>query len=203
MNIVSPFKNLPEVKREAYNHDFVPYVIIEELFNAEEVEKIRNLWKEDDSFYGKLGSADTKKEDFTKRKSRIMPVDEEDNSWIYTKLGMTCIMLNFQKFKFDILGFHSKLQLTDYSKDGFFAWHMDTGNKFNSTRKLSITVQLSDPDEYEGGDLQFHSGNDIVTASKKKGTAIIFPSFVYHRVQPVTSGKRMSVVGWIAGPPFR
>lgn len=203
MEIVSPFKNLPVLKRDEYNEDFVPYFVIEDLFTEKEADKIRTLWNEEKSFYGKIGSADTKKEDLKKRKSHIMPIHEHDNSWIYTKLGMTCIMLNYQRYKFDILGFHSQLQLTDYRKDGFFAWHMDTGNKYNSTRKLSITVQLSDPSEYEGGELQFHQGNDIVNVSKKKGTAIIFPSFVLHRVTPVTSGKRMSVVGWIAGLPFR
>ncbi len=203
MNIISPFKNLPEIKRGDFNDKFVPYVIIEDLFSEEEVENIKALWNDEKAFLGKVGAADTKKEDLTKRKSRIQTISDTDNQWIYTKLGMTCIMVNIQKYKFDLLGFHSHLQLTDYSKDGFFAWHMDTGNKGNSTRKLSITVQLSDPEEYEGGELQFHKGNDVYNASKKKGTAIIFPSFVMHRVQPVTSGRRMSVVGWIAGPSFR
>lgn len=203
MNIVSPFKNLPEIKREEYNNDFVPFVVVEELFSDAEVAKIRSLWNEETASYGKVGSANARREDLDKRKSLVQPIATGENDWIYTKLGMTCIMINIQKYKFDLLGFHSHLQLTDYSKDGFFSWHMDTGNNYTSTRKLSITVQLSDPEEYEGGELQFHRGNEIVSISKKKGTAIIFPSFVLHCVQPITSGRRMSIVGWIAGPYFR
>ncbi|MCK6649860.1 MAG: 2OG-Fe(II) oxygenase, partial [Bacteroidia bacterium] len=70
-------------------------------------------------------------------------------------------------------------------------------------RKLSISVQLSDAVEYEGGELQFMINQNIVTAPKEKGTAIIFPSFALHRVLPVTKGNRMSIVGWIAGPAYR
>ena len=72
-----------------------------------------------------------------------------------------------------------------------------------TTRKLSITVQLSDATEYEGGELQFMVNQNIITAPKEKGTAIIFPSFCLHRVTPVIKGSRKSIVGWIAGPPYR
>ena len=87
--------------------------------------------------------------------------------------------------------------------NGFFEWHMDFGAGNISNRKLSITVQLSDPEEYEGGELQFMINQNIITAPKEKGTAIIFPSFALHRVTPVTSGVRKSIVGWIGGPPYK
>ena len=64
-------------------------------------------------------------------------------------------------------------------------------------------MQLSSPDEYEGGEMQFMINQNIITAPKEKGTAIIFPSFALHRVTKVTSGSRKSIVGWIAGPPYR
>jgi len=72
-----------------------------------------------------------------------------------------------------------------------------------SHRKLSVTVQLSDEDSYEGGDLQFMINNRIENAPRKKGTVIVFPSFILHRVTEVTKGKRNSIVGWLSGPPFR
>jgi PKHD-type hydroxylase len=69
---------------------------------------------------------------------------------------------------------------------------------------LSISVQLSDPSEYEGGDLQFSLyGDRTVIAEKEQGTMVIFPSYMRHRVTPVTRGTRRSLVTWITGPPFR
>ena len=66
-----------------------------------------------------------------------------------------------------------------------------------------MSIQLTDPSEYEGGELQLKSKNSITTVSKKKGTIIFFPSFMLHRVTPVTKGVRHSLVGWITGPPFK
>ena len=66
-----------------------------------------------------------------------------------------------------------------------------------------MTIQLSDADAYEGGDLQFMINNKIVNAPREKGTIIIFPSFVMHRVTPITKGTRQSIVGWVSGPPYR
>jgi len=64
-------------------------------------------------------------------------------------------------------------------------------------------MQLSDPDEYEGGDLQFMFNQKIVSAPREKGTIIVFPSFMMHRVTPITKGVRKSIAGWVAGPPYR
>jgi PKHD-type hydroxylase len=93
--------------------------------------------------------------------------------------------------------------LTRYSDGDFFNWHLDFGAGEISARKLSMTIQLSDPDEYEGGDLQFMINEKIVTAPREKGTLIIFPSFMIHRVTPIIRGTRQSIVGWVSGPPFR
>ena len=75
-----------------------------------------------------------------------------------------------------------------------------------SDRKLSMTIQLSDSHEYEGGDFKFR--DDITNLPtkeqlRKKGTVLIFPSFLYHSVQPVTKGIRKSLVTWIEGPAWR
>jgi PKHD-type hydroxylase len=137
------------------------------------------------------------------RKSQVMWIRPGENDWIYEKLAQACIQTNASKYKFEILGFQTELQLANYEGNGFFEWHMDFGAGDISNRKLSITVQLSDPSEYEGGELQFMINQNIITAPKEKGTAIIFPSFALHRVTPVTKGSRKSIVGWIAGPPYK
>lgn len=99
--------------------------------------------------------------------------------------------------------FHEELQLAKYSDRGFFDWHLDFGAGEISARKLSMTIQLSDPNDYEGGDLRFMINKEIVNAPKEKGTIIIFPSFIMHRVTPITKGTRQSIVGWVSGPPYR
>ena len=110
---------------------------------------------------------------------------------------------NNERYWFDVLGFHQELQLTRYSESDFFDWHLDFGAGEISARKLSMTIQLSDPDEYEGGDLQFMINQKVVSAPREKGTIIIFPSFIIHRVTPITKGTRQSIVGWVSGPPYR
>lgn len=117
------------------------------------------------------------------------------NEWVYDKLSAACIQANTNRYKFEITGFQTELQLASYGPQQFFEWHMDFGTGNVSNRKLSISVQLSDPDEYEGGELQFMINQNIFTATKEKGTAIIFPSFGLHRVTPVTKGVRKSIVG--------
>ena len=72
-----------------------------------------------------------------------------------------------------------------------------------SRRKISITVQLSDPSEYEGGDLQIKINAGQSDTPKGLGNVVIFPSYLLHRVTPVTKGLRRSLVLWITGPAFK
>ena len=72
-----------------------------------------------------------------------------------------------------------------------------------SKRKLSLSVQLTDPADYDGGDLEFvnHLGNE--DEFRKQGSIIVFPSYLSHRVTTVTRGARRSMIAWVFGPPFR
>jgi PKHD-type hydroxylase len=70
-------------------------------------------------------------------------------------------------------------------------------------RKLSFVLQLSDPNEYEGGELQFYFGGDPLVAKKQKGIITFFPSNSLHECTPVTFGERYVIVGWVHGPPFK
>jgi PKHD-type hydroxylase len=121
---------------------------------------------------------------------------------------MSCVgQCNKEFFNFDISSLHENLQYTEYdeSYQGRYDWHFDVGEgPLNCGRKLSVSIQLSDPSEYDGGDLQFSlDGDRTVIAEKDQGTMIIFPSYLRHRVTPVTRGARRSLVTWITGPPFR
>ena len=129
----------------------------------------------------------------------------KDTEWIYERLGNICRCLNGLHWRFDISGFAEDLQYTRYNSDGcFYGWHIDNGIKGSEypQRKLSITLQLSNPDEYEGGDFQIHSSR-LSTLPKEKGLVIAFPSYSLHQVTPVTKGSRKSLVVWLSGKPFQ
>ena len=203
MPAIKPFRQLPALQKKEFNHDFADHVWFMNLFNDSEVVQIRNLWNDElvvDAKVVDQGAANLRDD---LRKSRVMWIKPGANNWIYDRLEQACNQTNQKRYRFEITGFQTELQLADYAGGGFFEWHMDFGAGDTSNRKLSITVQLSDPDEYAGGDLQFMINQKIVNAPRTKGTAIIFPSFCMHRVEPVLSGRRQSIVGWIAGPSYR
>lgn len=140
------------------------------------------------------------------RKSSIRWITQaNDTSWIYDRLAFIVRQINGQFFNFDISGFVEDFQYTVYEaeNEGHYTWHVDMGKETTSPRKLSLVMQLSDPSEYEGGDLQLLTSAHETIIEKKKGHIVVFPSYVLHRVTPVTKGIRKSLVIWIAGPPFK
>jgi PKHD-type hydroxylase len=121
--------------------------------------------------------------------------------WVYQRLATIVTWVN-QAFQFELMGFADALQYTQYGPGHKFDWHVDIGSGAASNRKLSITVQLSEESAYQGGGLQFISAPEL-TMPKARGAAILFPSYLAHRVGEVTGGLRCSLVGWAAGAPFR
>jgi PKHD-type hydroxylase len=132
-------------------------------------------------------------------------IDLNPNSeFIYNILAYIARQLNGQFFDFDLFGFVEDLQYTVYrDTGGYYTWHLDRGNGTTAPRKLSLVLQLSDPSEYEGGDLELFTSVEPTKMEKKKGFVVAFPSFVLHRVTPVTSGTRRTLVVWLSGPKFR
>lgn len=169
----------------------------------EECAKVLELWNESESVEARTGAdANAQSPDYSKRKSRICWLAYgEKTSWLFHKLFKAVDDANTFRFMFDINGFFEHLQLTKYENEGgHYDWHEDAGGLQFSIRKLSIVVQLTDPSEYEGGEFEvFGEGK----AEKTKGTIFVMPSFVTHKVNPVTSGTRFSLVAWVSGPPFR
>lgn len=96
-------------------------------------------------------------------------------------------------------------QLTRYKStdNGYYNWHMDAGPPQNGIqRKLSCVILLNDASEFEGGVLQFKGMEDEILLTKQ-GSIIVFPSFIEHKVTPVTKGVRYTAVTWANGPAFR
>lgn len=124
--------------------------------------------------------------------------------WVYDKLHNLIMEANETMWKFDLTSMREAIQYTEYYEGGgHYEWHMDCGIGIQNQRKVSITVQLSAPDEYEGGDLEFMLGKTPRKAARQQGAAVIFPSFFLHRVTPVTRGTRKSFVLWVGGEPYR
>jgi PKHD-type hydroxylase len=128
-----------------------------------------------------------------------------ETSFIYDKLAFIARQLNGQFFDLDLWGFVEHLQYTIYDGiDDHYTWHLDRGGTISDTpRKLSLVLQLSDPSEYEGGDLEIFAAPEPVKIEKQKGLVVAFPSFILHRVTPVTKGIRKTLVVWLAGPRFK
>lgn len=139
------------------------------------------------------------------RKSKIKWCPHSDSwNWVYDKLHDMLVEANNVMWKFDLTHMRENIQYTEYyGGGGHYDWHMDCGTGIQSQRKISVTVQLSHPDEYEGGDLEFNLGGSVKTAPRSQGAAVIFPSFYLHRVTPITSGTRKSFVLWVGGEPYK
>lgn len=122
--------------------------------------------------------------------------------WLYRRLADAILSTN-QHFGFDLTHMVEGIQFTEYCAPGQkYGWHVDAGPRM-SCRKLSLTVQLTDPDGYDGGDVQLNPDGNIITIDKVQGRVCAFPSWTLHQVTPVTRGTRHSLVVWVTGPPFR
>jgi PKHD-type hydroxylase len=140
------------------------------------------------------------------RKSFVswIPINES-TSWIFEKITAVVKEHNQQFYNFD-LTMIEKLQFTYYSseEEGMYKQHIDPLEWSNPhNRKLSLVFQLSDPSEYEGGELRLHVGNVPIIVKKQLGLMVSFPSYTLHEVTPVTKGERYSLVVWVHGPAFK
>ena len=131
----------------------------------------------------------------------LMPGDDLD--WAYRKITDIVLDLNSKYFKFDVSGFNEGFQFTNYSAPSDkYGKHVDRSEGF-IIRKLSLSIQLTDPAEYEGGELWLYEDDGGALMKKEQGTLILFPSFILHEVKPVTKGERNSLVAWATGKQFK
>ena len=153
-----------------------------------------------------------------KRNSDIVWID---SSWVYKEIHPYIHKANKSadwNFQWD---WSEPCQFTKYEKGQFYDWHCDSfykpynepnSRRHGKIRKLSVTVSLSDPKDYKGGELEFDF-RDLDPDKKPnirrcteilpKGSLVVFPGFVWHRVKPVTQGTRYSLVMWCCGRPWQ
>lgn len=195
----------------AYNVTF-PYVYWDNFIPEEELAVIEKYLNDRSLEEGTLVESGNNKSR-TSEDIRITSVSminvAPENKYLFDRLLQLTDFINSQFYNYDLLGF-DHLQYTVYDKVGsHYAYHMDmimdekiTG-VLQLPRKLSFSLILSNPDEFEGGEFEFLTGAESIKAEQKRGRVIAFPSYLLHRVTPVTKGVRKSLVFWVCGPKFR
>lgn len=203
------------------NKEYYPIYWVENFLTDDEIEKIKTHAKTLLVHDGKVGQREKEKKEFTLNyhiknpNSGIRITDvkwirlDENTNWLFKKIIDKINEVNSKNFDFQ-LKFVEDLQFSEYTEEkrGFYSKHRDCGDKksfdnYVDIRKLSFTIQLTDENEYEGGQLIFHLNDEKKKAPKSKGTIVFFESDILHEVTPVTKGVRHSLVSWVQGPNLR
>lgn len=182
------------------------YYFYKEGFNVAELKKIELGVAKIEFQKATIVGGDVEKQ----RTSRIKWIPQSNEWWwLYEKLSNFAKEANNGLWNFDLQSIPEQIQYTEYlgTNKGHYDWHADIGPGMLSQRKISITVQLSHPDDYEGGDLELFRGGSMdgpfEKAERNQGCVFLFPSYTMHRVTPVTKGIRKSFVLWLGGGHYR
>jgi predicted 2-oxoglutarate/Fe(II)-dependent dioxygenase YbiX len=172
--------------------------IIESGFSEEQLTGLCNLVREESTQAGVYNSAGDNNALDTGhiRRTKVRWLDPVEYKWVYERLLEIASQAE-KKYQLGTKGIREPIQIAlyDESEQGFYKWHMDWGGGVLE-RRISMSIPLNDPIEYEGGNLEFCIDTIISSPTQTKGNAIAFPSFISHRVTPVTKGRRYSMVVW-------
>jgi len=172
-------------------------------FSPDECNRIRKICDKLDLEKSLIGDIRETKIDDKIRKNKVCPLPQNDDTkWIYERCTGVINLVNEKYFNYDLIAIR-ELQYSVYEEGEFYKKHIDTQYEAFGTRKLSFSIQLSEPDEYEGGDLLLYYTHEPTTAKKDQGIMTAFNSHTLHEVTPVTKGKRCALVGWVIGPRFK
>jgi PKHD-type hydroxylase len=179
----------------------------ENVFTDDQIDEIKKLSKDKNRCEPKKGEIENGV-DTKVRNSEISFIysNSTENQFIHQRLTDIISNVNSTLWNLDL----SHIEILQYTKynskyKGHYDWHIDNmfENHRNYMRKLSFSVLLSDPDKFEGGDLELSYGGEPKKMPRQKNKMILFPSYTLHRVTPVTKGVRESLVGWIQGPRWK
>lgn len=194
---------MPYLLPQPLGTSWPPYAYFYSVFSADECAAIVDIGRSRKLRPATVGDD---KEDRKQRKANITWLDwSNDTEWVFDRLA-DIVGYSRVYYPFHLSAVAEPIQLTQYlgADRGHYGWHRDIGDGPMSLRKLSVVMQLNPSKEFDGGDFEIFS---IGGASKKVvemglGNMIVFPSWEVHRVKPVTSGERWSLVSWISGPLF-
>lgn len=174
-------------------------------FTSAECQRIIDLTKQVYPISASIGgSSDNSRITREIRSANIFVLEnDEENKWIYEKISGIVSIINTMHFDYEIAGITHGIQLIEYSADspikGHYNWHVDSGRGEPAHRKISLTAQLSDPSSYEGCELLINNHAEDVVGTKERGSVHLFPSYMPHKVSPITKGVRYALVIWIHG----
>ena len=174
------------------------YAYTKKVFSKIECEKIIKIAKNEGLIKGNTrGKTDVRLSNIT------WLYANDDLEWVFRKITDVVLFLNNKYFNFDIFGLNEGLQFTNYkAPSDKYEKHVDRAQGI-LVRKLSLSIQLTDPKDYEGGELFLYEDKKGLEMSKEQGTLVLFPSFILHEVKPVTKGERNSLVSWVTGKQFK
>ena len=192
---------------EQVGRSYHPSLVIPQIFSPQECQKIISL---SDAYPLQPGvvwnGAEFVEEPHRRRMLTSHLERTPDAAWIHERMDIV-FAKTADYWGFDVRETVEPLKYLVYHPgDHFSQWHIDVGDGYASRRKLTMSIELSPPHEYEGGRVELFPGReqaDADTAPLAAGTATIFPSYWYHRVTPVTRGVRRAILNWVSGPPFR
>jgi len=193
-----------------------PYCVYEGQFSADICDRIIELGENVPPMHGAVSNDPEN----NLRDSVVAWIRQnEEHAWLYELISGFVRETNELYWNWQLSG-PEPMQYTKYGPEQFYTWHRDQKREPydaesrwpGQIRKISISIHLSDSDAYEGGEFAIENSQTsvdsletrqkVLTEARTRGSAIVFPSHLYHRVQPVTSGKRQSLVAWFLGPPF-
>ena len=194
--------------------NMAPFYILDDVFTHEEIDTITTVCRQIGTEKAMvMQSRGALVADDKLRQSDIRMHDiNRDNRWIFERVADAFETANRDAYNFELDGF-TRFQYSEYNDRGaHYEYHMDLSFASISERavigrKLSLSVMLNDHSEFSGGDFQMVIDSQTmaspITVPHKKGRFVFFPSFLIHRVAPVTKGSRRSLVFWALGPKFR
>jgi len=187
-----------------------PFIVADDLFHPEDLQLMEDYCDSKGAEIGTVGSGQI---DYDVRKCRaMMHKPDEENQWFFDALLYAANHINDYFFQYDLIGFE-KFQYTFYDQPTtHYDWHKDMilgpdiPVNLEWPRKLSFSLILSDPvKDFDGGNFEFlhHNVEFPIRAEQRRGRIIAFPSFMMHRVTPITRGQRKSIVFWACGPKLK
>ncbi|WP_420418002.1 2OG-Fe(II) oxygenase [Pacificispira sp.] len=182
------------------------WVIVRDAFSPEECAALRSAYT---ALNARKGGLVAGRFDTQVRQSGLvwLPDGETEEGeafgWVSQRLARLVGDANRDTFRYVLDGFEERLQLAGYGPGHYYDWHIDRGRgAVAGRRKLTLSVQLSDPADYLGGELELNADGHPFQAPRDQGTLIAFAAHTIHRVAPVVTGTRLSLVAWIHGPDF-
>jgi PKHD-type hydroxylase len=206
MNTIRSSRAFPIASEALDKYDY----ITNELFLSEsECDEIIAYGEKQNLAWGSIYSeANEKVTTPGHRVVQVTGLPDDTYGWLYDRLAHDAILLNNQFYKYDIRGLYEDTCFLKYTEfdlygPGKFDWHRDISGAGIVNRKITLIVQLSAPEDYEGCELVLWDDREVLCEAKKKGTLIAFPSWQSHKITPIVKGTRYSLVTWVTGPPFK